>query len=77
MKKKLSEELREEEYQEAFQAFDKDGNGFLSADELQRIITGPGGGLTEDEAKHILKDADINMQDTHVNYKGREKGIFR
>lgn len=77
MKRKLSEELREEEYQKAFQTFDKDGNGFLSADELRRIMTGPGGDLTEDDTKNILKDADIGAQDTHVNYKGMEKGIFQ
>lgn len=77
MKRKLSEELREEEYQKAFQTFDNDGNGFLSADELRRIMTGPGGDLTEDDTKNILKDADIGAQDTHVNYKGMEKGIFQ
>ena len=42
----------------AFKAFDTDGSGTLSADELLGILTRGGGALTVDDAKAVIAVAD-------------------
>lgn len=51
-----------EELQKAFAAFDADGSGSLSPDELINILTRPTGGLpmSREEAEQLIKTVDAN-----------------
>ena len=48
------------EIRQAFATFDTDDSGSLSAEELRRVLTRPGGGspLTEGEAQHLIHKYD-------------------
>ena len=60
----------EEEMLEAFRVFDKDGNGFISADELSHVMTTLGEKLTRDEVEAMIREADLD-KDGLVNYNGK------
>ena len=49
----------EKEIREAFQAFDRDGDGQLLAVELRQILTNMGDKLTEDEVEEMLDEVEI------------------
>lgn len=59
----------EEELRTAFNIFDKNQNGFITADELRHVMVNLGEKLTEDEAQAMIQEADtdgdgkINFQD--------------
>jgi len=61
-------EQDEEQIYEAFKVFDRDGDGFVSAQELKRALTQYGEQFTEDEANEFF-----NMMDTDgdgvINYE--------
>mmetsp|Transcript_17671 Transcript_17671/g.25563 ORF Transcript_17671/g.25563 Transcript_17671/m.25563 type:complete len:168 (-) Transcript_17671:303-806(-) len=59
-KKEDKHKHSEEEILEAFKAFDRDGNGFLSAAELRHILTNLGGKLTDEEVDEMIYEADID-----------------
>ncbi|XP_053388872.1 uncharacterized protein LOC123524074 [Mercenaria mercenaria] len=48
------------ELREAFNVFDKDGDGFISAEELRVVMTNLGEKLTKKEVDEMLREADIN-----------------
>ncbi|KAI6661639.1 hypothetical protein LOD99_13512 [Oopsacas minuta] len=50
----------EKEIREAFQAFDKEGDGLLLAVELRQILTNMGDKMTEDEVEEMLDEVDID-----------------
>ena len=52
------------------QVFDVDGNGFITAGELRRVMTGIGEALTDAEVNEMLRAADTN-NDGKINYEGR------
>lgn len=58
----------QEEIQEAFKVFDKDGNGYISAAELRHVMTSLGEKLTEEEVDEMIREADID-QDGQINYE--------
>uniref|UniRef100_A0A8C4SIW1 EF-hand domain-containing protein n=1 Tax=Erpetoichthys calabaricus TaxID=27687 RepID=A0A8C4SIW1_ERPCA len=58
----------EEEMHEAFNVFDKDGNGSISAAELQQVITNLGEKLTDEEIDAMIREADVDG-DGQVNYE--------
>ena len=49
----------EKEIREAFQAFDREGDGQLLAVELRQILTNMGDKLTEDEVEEMLDEVDV------------------
>ena len=53
---------------EAFQIFDKDGNGHISAAELRHVMTTLGERITEEEANEMIREADTDG-DGFVNYR--------
>ncbi|CAH1728207.1 unnamed protein product [Chironomus riparius] len=55
-----SPEDEEREMWDAFQVFDKNGDGFVSIDELKFVLTNLGERLTDQEMNEILKDADVD-----------------
>merc|ERR1711976_810005 len=46
---------KRDEVREAFKIFDKDGNGFISAQELRTIMTSLGEHLTSEEADEMIQ----------------------
>ena len=51
-----------------FRVFDKDGNGYISVDELRQVMTNLGEKLTEDEVDEMVREADLDG-DGEVNYE--------
>ncbi|XP_060596607.1 calmodulin-A-like isoform X2 [Ruditapes philippinarum] len=50
----------EQEMREAFRVFDKDNNGYISADELRYVMTNLGEKLTDQEVAEMIREADMN-----------------
>ena len=59
----------EQELREAFRVFDKNGDGFISAEELRIVMTSLGERLTDKEVDDMLKEADSN-NDGKIDYSG-------
>ena len=53
---------------EAFQAFDDEGHGIISANELKHVLTNMGEKLSEEEINELVKQADTR-KDGRVRYK--------
>lgn len=58
MAKKVKEVDSEEEIYEAFQIFDKDGNGLIPTSEFRHIITNLGEKLSDQQIDTMLREAD-------------------
>ena len=59
MQVKLQEVDVQEEIIEAFRVFDKERTGFVSIDEVKKVLTKMGdGNLTKDEVNEILRELD-------------------
>ena len=67
MSRKLRDTDREEEIRQAFKVFDKDGNGFITLDELAQVMANLGEKLTSGELKAMMLEADTN-QDGKIDY---------
>jgi calmodulin len=52
----------------AFQVFDKDGSGYITADELRDFLTRMGEPLTDDEVDDLLRQADLDG-DGQISYE--------
>ena len=53
---------------EAFRVFDKNGDGFISADELRQIMASLGETLTDEEVEMMIDEADVDG-DGQISYK--------
>ena len=53
---------------QAFNAFDKDGNGLISLEEFQEMMTKLGEKLTAEEIEDQFHSADIDG-DEHINFE--------
>jgi calmodulin len=69
MSRKLKDIESEDELQEAFKIFDKDGNGLISASELRHVMTNLGEKLSDEEVDEMIREADLDG-DGQVNYGG-------
>lgn len=58
----------EEERRQAFRIFDRDGNGYISPEELRTVMCNLGEKLTDDEVAAMIKEADMDG-DGRVNYE--------
>ncbi len=67
---KMKEEDSEEEIRETFRIFDKDGNGFVSPDEMRYVLGNIGEKLTDEEIDEMIAEADIDG-DGLINYEGK------
>ncbi|CAN4116530.1 unnamed protein product [Withania somnifera] len=65
--KKIKETDPEEELKEAFKVFDKDQNGYISANDLRHVMINLGEKLTDEEAEQMIKEADLDG-DGQVNF---------
>jgi Ca2+-binding EF-hand superfamily protein len=54
----------EEEMRAAFQVFDRDGSGTISAEELRNVMKSLGEALSDDEIDEMLKEADADGNGT-------------
>ena len=68
MSRKLKDADREEETLQAFRVFDKDGNGYITADELGLVMRNLGEKLSQDELKAMMREADTNG-DGKIDYE--------
>ncbi|ORZ19442.1 calmodulin [Absidia repens] len=57
-----------QELLEAFQVFDKDGNNYISADELRQVMVSVGERLSEQELNEMIREADVDG-DGQINYE--------
>lgn len=65
---KMKDSEAEEELREAFKVFDKDGNGFISAEELRHSMTLLGEKLTNEEVDEMIREVDTD-RDGEINYE--------
>ena len=68
MGRKLKDVDREDEVRQAFQVFDKDGNGYITQDELAVVMTNLGEKLNQNELNLMMKEADTNG-DGRIDYE--------
>jgi len=61
-------EEKEAELLESFKVFDKNGDGFISADELRSMMSSLGESLTDEEVNEMIDEADTDG-DGQVNYQ--------
>jgi Ca2+-binding EF-hand superfamily protein len=76
MPRQEKDDNAEEEMLEAFQVFDTDGNGSITADELRQIFMNLGEKLTDEEITDMIKEADIDG-DGEINYQEFVKMMFK
>ena len=70
MAKQLKTPQEEEiELREAFKVFDKNGDGYISVNELRQVVTTLGEKMTDEELIEMLSEADCDG-DGKVNYDG-------
>ena len=65
---KVKDTDAEQEIRAAFRVFDKDGNGFISAEELMHVMNNLGEKLTDEEVGEMIREADVDG-DGQVNYE--------
>ncbi|XP_050387418.1 calmodulin-like [Argentina anserina] len=68
MARKVQDNLSEKQLKEAFRVFDKDQNGFISADELRHVMASLGESLTDQQIDQMVHEADIDG-DGQINYQ--------
>ncbi|KAK4273557.1 hypothetical protein QN277_021936 [Acacia crassicarpa] len=56
----MKEAEAEEEFQEAFKAFDKDQDGYISPSELRHVMITVGERVTEEELEQMMRVADLD-----------------
>lgn len=59
----------EEEIQQAFRVFDRDGKGYISTSELRFVLLHLGEAITDEEVDQMIREVDSN-KDGHINYDG-------
>ncbi|KAI5680213.1 hypothetical protein M9H77_01440 [Catharanthus roseus] len=60
MATKMKENNVVEELKEAFKVFDRDQDGFISANELRNVMINLGERLTDEEAEQMIREADLD-----------------
>lgn len=60
----------EEMMLQTFRVVDQDGDGFISAQELQSAMSDMGENVTEEEVKTMIESADLDL-DGQINFKGK------
>ena len=70
MMSQTKEKGHQAELRQAFRLFDSDGDGFITFDDLKRVMRNCGESLSETELKNMFTKADIN-RDNLVDMKGK------
>jgi len=58
----------EDELRGAFNVFDQDGSGYISAQELKQVLENLGESLTDEEVDEMMKEADLDS-DGQVSFE--------
>ncbi|KAL9629675.1 MAG: hypothetical protein Q9164_006772, partial [Protoblastenia rupestris] len=66
MAQKVAQSDSDAELKAAFEVFDKDGSGHISADELRSLMRSIGEDLTDQDIEEMVKEADKDG-DGHIN----------
>lgn len=74
MSRDLDEEDHEVALREAFKMFDRDGNGYIDADELRLCMMNLGEKLTLEEVEEMIREVDVDF-DGRMNYEGKKKTL--
>ena len=56
------------------QVFDRDGNGYIDAQELRYTMDNLGQPLSDEDVKAMIKEADLDG-DGRINYEGITRGV--
>lgn len=72
METKVKDSDHAEEIKAAFKVFDRDGDGYISANELREVMETLGEKLNDDELEEMLREAQASS-DTH-SQAGRSRG---
>ncbi|CAL4086591.1 unnamed protein product, partial [Meganyctiphanes norvegica] len=74
----LSQALKHEdslgEMKKAFREFDQDGNGYITAEELKKVLASSGEIVTDEKVEEMIQDFDIDG-DGRVSYEEFVKKI--
>ena len=68
MNSKMSDNATERELAEAFKVFDREGNGYITTQELKHVMLKVADELTEEEVDAMIKQADVNG-DGQIEYE--------
>ena len=68
MSKKIKENEVSNDIREAFKVFDRDSDGFISAEELTHVMSTLGENLTQEEIDEMSREADLDG-DGRVSYE--------
>ncbi|XP_030534903.1 neo-calmodulin-like [Rhodamnia argentea] len=68
MARKIKETEIEEELKEAFRVIDKDQDGYISLNELKRVMINLGEKSTEEELEEMMREADLDG-DGQISYE--------
>ena len=60
MAKKIKENESSNDIREAFRVFDRNGDGYISAEELRQVMSTLGENLTQDEIDEMIREADLD-----------------
>lgn len=71
MMSQTKEKGHQAELRQAFRLFDSDGDGFITFDDLKRVMRNCGESLSDTELKNMFTKADIN-RDNLVDMKGKQ-----
>ena len=67
MVQSADELVPDEDIKRAFKAFDKEGSGYISPDNLQKMMRSVGEYISLREAQEMIRDADTNY-DGKISY---------
>lgn len=68
MAQKTSELAAEDDIRECFRVFDRDGNGYISKEEMKAVMMNIGETVSEDECSQFIYEADVDG-DGKINYE--------
>ena len=71
MTRERSAEEQSQDIREAFQALDRNGDGFITADELRNVMSKLGENLSDQEVRAMIAEADANG-DGRIDYCGNQ-----
>ena len=66
--KNLSDIIKRKEVNDAFHLFDKDGDGFITSEEIKKVMGILGKKMRDDEINEMIKEADTNA-DGMIDYE--------